>query len=92
MKDTELIYNKVTQGIQNRHLRTIDLFAGCGGMSLGFDRAGFKSVAAVELNPAARKSHELNLASPRTISPFQTLLSCLLKKQFPICTEWIKKK
>lgn len=29
-------------------------------MSLGFDRAGFRSIAAVEINDAARKSHELN--------------------------------
>ncbi len=31
-------------------------------MSLGFDRAGFRSVAAVEINDYARASHELNFA------------------------------
>jgi DNA (cytosine-5)-methyltransferase 1 len=39
------------------YLRTIDLFAGCGGMSLGFERHGFKAVAAVEINDIARNSH-----------------------------------
>ncbi|APG46937.1 DNA cytosine methyltransferase [Phaeobacter porticola] len=36
----------------------VDLFAGSGGMSLGFEKAGFDVVAAVELDPvhaAARK-------------------------------------
>ena len=31
-------------------------------MSLGFDRAGFRSVASVEINDHARASHELNFA------------------------------
>lgn len=29
-------------------MRTVDLFAGCGGMSLGFERAGFKIMAAYD--------------------------------------------
>ncbi len=42
------------------YFHTVDLFAGCGGMSLGFHRAGFRCVAAVEIDPDARKSHEIN--------------------------------
>lgn len=29
-------------------LKTVDLFAGCGGMSLGFQNAGFNIVAAYD--------------------------------------------
>lgn len=31
-----------------RHLKTVDLFAGCGGLSLGFSNAGFDIVAAYD--------------------------------------------
>lgn len=40
--------------------RVLDLFAGCGGISLGFQRAGFEIAAAVELDPEASASHSLN--------------------------------
>lgn len=40
--------------------RVLDLFAGCGGLSLGFYSAGFKIAAAVEIDPLAAASHGLN--------------------------------
>lgn len=39
----------------------IDLFAGCGGGSMGFARAGFRVAAAVELDADAAESYRLNL-------------------------------
>lgn len=39
----------------------IDLFAGCGGGSMGFVRRGFRVAAAVELDPDAAESYRLNL-------------------------------
>lgn len=40
--------------------RVLDLFSGCGGLSLGFHAAGFDIAAAVEFDPAAARSHGAN--------------------------------
>jgi len=41
-------------------LRVIDLFAGCGGLSTGFKKAGFEIVAAVEFDKQIAKSYKHN--------------------------------
>lgn len=38
----------------------VDLFAGAGGMSLGFEQAGFDVVAAVEIDPIHAAVHKFN--------------------------------
>jgi DNA (cytosine-5)-methyltransferase 1 len=43
--------------------RVLDLFAGCGGISLGFHAAGCEIVAAVELDPQAARTHAVNFHS-----------------------------
>jgi DNA (cytosine-5)-methyltransferase 1 len=40
--------------------RVLDLFAGCGGISLGFHAAGFQNIGAVEFDPPAARSHAMN--------------------------------
>lgn len=40
--------------------RVLDLFAGCGGISLGFRAAGFEIAGAVEFDPEAAASHGAN--------------------------------
>jgi DNA (cytosine-5)-methyltransferase 1 len=40
--------------------RVLDLFSGCGGLSLGFEAAGCEIAAAVEFDPDAARSHGLN--------------------------------
>ncbi|MFD2574635.1 DNA cytosine methyltransferase [Spirosoma soli] len=41
-------------------LRVLDLFAGCGGISLGFQLAGFEIIGAVEIDPDAARTHAMN--------------------------------
>lgn len=50
----------------------IDLFSGVGGLSLGFEQAGFDVVAAVEIDPVHAAAHKFNFPHcavlPRSIS------------------------
>ena len=41
-------------------LKTIDLFAGCGGFSLGFLQAGYSVDYAVEINPQIAETYKIN--------------------------------
>lgn len=45
----------------------VDLFAGAGGMSLGFEQAGFDVVAAVEIDPIHCAVHEFNFPNTAVI-------------------------
>ena len=49
----------------------VDLFAGAGGLSLGFEQAGFDVVAAVEIDPVHACVHQFNFPScvvvPRSV-------------------------
>lgn len=45
-------------------MRVIDLFAGCGGMSLGFENAGFDVIAAFDNWDAATTIYESNFSHP----------------------------
>lgn len=55
--------------------RVLDLFAGCGGLSLGLHAAGFDITAAVENDPAAARSHGTNFheAAPEHLRPRDVL-------------------
>ena len=46
----------------------IDLFCGAGGLSLGLKQAGFKVLAAVDLDPLAIKSFKANHRKTKVIS------------------------
>jgi len=45
----------------------IDLFSGAGGLSLGFEKAGFKCAAAIDNMQAAAKTHEYNFPNSLSI-------------------------
>jgi DNA (cytosine-5)-methyltransferase 1 len=48
-------------------MKVLDLFAGAGGMSLGFELAGFDVVAAVEVDPIHCATHKINFPNCNTI-------------------------
>ena len=60
----QIVRNKLQQCLERGYFRTVDLFSGCGGMTLGFHRAGFKCVASVEIDKDARLSHDTNFNYP----------------------------
>lgn len=58
-----IINEKFNMALKRGYFRSVDLFSGCGGMTLGFHRAGFKCVAAVEIDDEARRTHMVNFSS-----------------------------
>lgn len=64
--DDTLIRSKLQRIRSGGEIRYMDMFAGCGGISLGFLTAGFTPVASIEMDPWAAKSHGANFG-PRSI-------------------------
>jgi DNA (cytosine-5)-methyltransferase 1 len=62
MRSTASVAKKVRRFAEGGKLRALDLFSGCGGFSLGFHRAGFSILGAVEVDPQAMASHAMNFS------------------------------
>ncbi|MSR60410.1 MAG: DNA cytosine methyltransferase [Planctomycetaceae bacterium] len=59
-KATKALEAKLDRIRAGHPIRTLDLFAGCGGLSLGFHAAGFELSASIEFDPLAARSHARN--------------------------------
>ena len=61
--EKRVIQNKLRRLRDGVEPRVLDLFAGCGGISLGLQLAGAKIAGGVEIDPVAARSHALNFHS-----------------------------
>ncbi len=59
-QDNKIISKKLKRLINGESPRFMDLFAGCGGLTLGFLTAKFTPIASVELDKWAASTHGIN--------------------------------
>ena len=73
-------------------LNLIDLFAGCGGLSLGLEQAGFNPVFVNELHPDAMATYLANRPNSITTSKGHNILDVLDLSQSPSELEALSRK
>jgi DNA (cytosine-5)-methyltransferase 1 len=56
----DLHLQKIARLQRGHKPRVLDLFSGCGGLSLGLQRAGFAILGGLDTDPHAAKTHALN--------------------------------
>ncbi len=68
--------------MRSNGLSLIDLFCGCGGVSLGFRLAGCKIVGAVDIDPSACETYERNLGLKPLQGDLRTINGPRILKEF----------
>ncbi len=58
--NNDFILCKLERLKRKEKLRVLDIFSGCGGLSLGFQKAGSEIIGNIELDPDAALTHALN--------------------------------
>ena len=61
------INNEPATEIKNTGLKTIDLFAGVGGVRLGFEHAGFETVFANDFEEKCKDTYDLNFKTSKLV-------------------------
>lgn len=59
--------NRISVGKTKHGYKTIDLFAGVGGIRLGFEKAGFKTVFANDFEPKCKNTYDMNFKDSKLI-------------------------
>ena len=54
------VSSQIGEKLAKAHFHFIDLFAGCGGLALGLEQAGFKPLIFSEINPSAAQTYLIN--------------------------------
>jgi len=71
--------------VDNKKFKTIELFAGAGGLALGIEEAGFDTLGLIEFDKAASDTLRFNRSDWRVINDDIANISCLdLQEYFGI--------
>jgi DNA (cytosine-5)-methyltransferase 1 len=84
---TVQIYDDTRMGAHESAEDTLlyaDLFSGCGGMSLGFEQAGFECVGAVDRNEDAAETYQSNIGTKPIVDDITRYTAGDLLDQFGI--------
>lgn len=63
----KIVRNFANYNIEQKHFSTLDLFAGIGGIRLGFERAGFKTVFANDFDKQCKSTYDLNFKDSKLV-------------------------
>lgn len=64
---TKTAYRDGIESKPNREFTTIDLFAGIGGIRIGFENAGFKTVFSNDFDPRCKETYDLNFEDSKLL-------------------------
>ena len=66
-------------------MKTVDLFAGCGALSLSFQNQGFEIVSTFERRDSAVKCYQTNFSQPLSSGLYKVLYPCPMEYYYVLC-------